>query len=91
MSRCSSECKRFRTGQFLNVIVASIHASEDGSFSSSTDNLFTENYETEAGNEYVRGSEMPGMFGNPMGTINRKWRVTLHSVWYFSKLSGKME
>lgn len=67
----------------LNVIVASIHASEDGSFQS-TDNLFTENYETEAGNEYVRGSEMSGFLGNPMGTINRNDGGISNSVWYFS-------
>ena len=67
----------------LNVIVASIHASEDGSFQA-TDNLFTENYETEAGNEYVRGSEMIGFLGNPMGTINRNDGGISNSVWYFS-------
>ena len=49
-----------------NVIVASVHASQDGAFQA-TDNLFTNNYETEAGNEYVRGSEMPGFLGNLYG------------------------
>ena len=65
----------------LNVIVASIHASIDGGFQE-TDALFTNNYETEAGNEYVRGSEMNGFLGNPMGTINRNDGGLSNSVWY---------
>ena len=52
--------------------------------SNNLDNLFTENYETEAGNEYVRGSEMIGFLGNPMGTINRNDGGISNSVWYFS-------
>ena len=31
------------------------------------DQLFTNNYETEAGNEYVRGSEMTWVFRQPKG------------------------
>ena len=65
-----------------NVIVASVHASQDGAFQA-TDNIFTNNYETEAGNEYVRGSEMPGFLGNPMGTINRNDGGLTNTVWYF--------
>jgi len=65
----------------LNVIVASIHASSDGSFQA-TDNLFTDNYRTEAGDEYV--NEMTGFIGNPMGTINRNDGGYSNTVWYFS-------
>ncbi|MBH19297.1 MAG: hypothetical protein CL851_02625 [Crocinitomicaceae bacterium] len=66
-----------------NVIVSTIHASQDGTFQS-TDNIFINNYETEAGNEYVRGSEMPGFLGNPMGTINRNDGGLSNSSWYFA-------
>ena len=65
----------------LNVIVASIHASTDGGFQQ-VDQLFTNNYETEAGNEYVRGSEMNGFLGNPNGTINRNDGGLNNTVWY---------
>jgi len=65
----------------LNVIVASIHASSDGSFQA-TDNLFTNDYRTEAGDEYV--NEMTGFIGNPMGTINRNDGGYSNTVWYFS-------
>ena len=64
----------------LNVIVASIHASADGSFQS-TDNLFTNNYRTEAGDTYV--SQMSGFIGNPLGTINRNDGGFTGTVWYF--------
>ena len=63
----------------LNVIVASIHASSDGSFQAS-DNLFTNDYRTDAGDEYV--SEMVGFIGNPMGTINRNNNSLSNTVWY---------
>ena len=66
-----------------NVIVATIHSSLDGFFQS-TSNIFTSNYETEAGNEYVRGSEMPGFLGNPMGTVNRISGGLSNTVWYLS-------
>jgi len=65
----------------LNVIVASIHASLTGAFQE-TNALFSNNYETEAGNEYVRGSEMENFLGNPNATINRNDGGVNNSVWY---------
>ena len=67
----------------LNVIVASIHASIDGSFQDIDDLEFTNDYQTNAGNEYVRSNEMPGFLGNPMGTINRNDGGLSNTVWYF--------
>ena len=73
--------KNLEDDSSLNVIVASIHASTDGGFQQ-VDQLFTNNYETEAGNEYVRGSEMNGFLGNPNGTINRNDGGLNSTVWY---------
>ena len=64
-----------------NVIVASIHASADGSFQA-TDGLYVNDYRTDAGDEYV--SEMTGFLGNPMGTINRNSQGLSGSVWYLA-------
>lgn len=64
----------------LNVIVASIHASSDGAFQS-TDNLFTNDYQTQAGDTYV--SQMSGFVGNPQGMINRNNESFDGTVWYY--------
>ena len=63
----------------LNVILVAIHASPDGSFQA-TDDVFIDDFTTEAGDTYV--TEMPGMFANPMGTINRKNTGLNNSVWH---------
>lgn len=65
----------------LNVILVAIHASPDGSFQA-TDNEFTFDFTTEAGDEYV--TEMTGMFANPLGTINRKSNGLNGTVWHIA-------
>ena len=64
------------------VIVASIHASPDGSFQAVQPPEFTVDFTTIAGNSYV--DEMPGFLGNPMGTVNRNQGGFLNTAWYFS-------
>ena len=74
--------KQLEDDTSLNVIVASIHASTDGSFQSTDPVEFTEDYKTDAGDAYVQ--EMIGFIGNPMGTINRNDGGYSNTVWYFS-------
>lgn len=73
--------KSLEDDSIKNVIVASIHASADGSFQE-TDELYLNDYRTDAGDEYV--SEMTGFLGNPMGTINRNSQGLSGSVWYLA-------
>ena len=73
--------KSLEDDSIKNVIVASIHASSDGSFQE-TDSLFLNDYRTDAGDEYV--SEMIGFLGNPMGTINRNSQGLSGSVWHLA-------
>ena len=73
--------KSLEDDSIKNVIVASIHASADGSFQE-TDGLYLNDYRTDAGDEYV--SEMTGFLGNPMGTINRNSQGLSGTVWYLS-------
>ena len=73
--------KSLEDDSIKNVIVASIHASADGSFQE-TDGLYLNNYRTDAGDEYV--SEMTGFLGNPMGTINRNSQGLSGTVWYLA-------
>jgi hypothetical protein len=73
--------KSIEDDSIKNVIVASIHASADGSFQE-TDGLYLKDYRTDAGDEYV--SEMTGFLGNPMGTINRNSQGLSGTVWYLA-------
>jgi hypothetical protein len=65
----------------LGVVVVAIHASADGSFQA-TDGTYQTDFTTEAGDVYV--VDMPGMFANPMGTINRKNNGLNGSVWHLA-------
>jgi len=65
----------------LGVVVVSIQASPDGYFQS-TDGTYQTDFTTEAGDIYV--VDMPGMFANPLGTINRKSNGLSGSVWQLS-------
>ena len=65
----------------LGVIVVAIHASADGSFQA-TDGTYSTDFTTPAGDVYV--VDMPGMFANPMGTINRKSNGLNGSVWHLA-------
>tara|TARA_Y100000991_G_C21970775_1_gene349313 strand:- start:436 stop:1371 length:936 start_codon:yes stop_codon:yes gene_type:complete len=77
-----SEAKRLDT-TFSNVIMTSIHAHPQGAFQGPEPPTFTIDYQTEAGNEYVRESgEMPGMFANPLGTINRRINSLSTEHWF---------
>ena len=73
--------KSLEDDSIKNVIVASIHASADGSFQA-TDGFYINNFRTAAGDEYI--SEMTGFLGNPMGTINRNSQGLSGSVWYLA-------
>lgn len=73
--------KSLEDDSIKNVIVASIHASANGSFQE-TDGLYLNDYRTDAGDEYV--SEMTGFLGNPMGTINRNSQGLSGTVWYLA-------
>ncbi len=81
-AREPSSSLRLITSSSLNVIVASIHASTDGSFQSTDAVEFTIDFETESGNTYV--NDMAGFIGNPMGTINRNSNGFSGTVWYFA-------
>ena len=65
----------------LGVVVVAIHASADGSFQA-TDGIYQTDFTTEAGDVYV--VDMPGMFANPMGTINRKSNGLNGTVWHLA-------
>ena len=62
------------------VIVTSIHASSSGGFQA-TDAGHPIDFTPDAGDTYV--NEMPGFFGNPSGTVNRRAMGVEESVWYF--------
>jgi hypothetical protein len=65
----------------LGVVVVSVHASPNGAFQA-TDDSYPTDFTTEAGDVYV--VDMPGMFANPMGTINRKKIGLNGTVWHLA-------
>ena len=71
--------KELEDNTSLGVVVVAIHASQDGYFQS-TDGTYTTDFTTPAGDVYV--VDMPGMFANPLGTINRKSNGLSGSVWH---------
>ena len=73
--------KELEDNTSLGVVVVAIHASTDGYFQS-TYGTYQTDFTTEAGDIYV--ADMPGMFANPMGTINRKSNGLSGSVWQLS-------
>lgn len=77
-----SNAKRLDT-TFSNLIMTSIHAGPGGVFQVPNPPTFANDYQTEAGNEYINESgEMPGMFANPLGAVSRKTNPQSNSVWY---------
>jgi len=64
------------------VIVVSIHASTGSAFQEVAPPEFTQDFRTEAGNDYV--NEIPNFFGNPSGTINRKGGGLASTNWFLS-------
>ena len=63
--------------------MTSIHAGPGGVFQVPNPPTFANDYQTEAGNEYINESgEMPGMFANPLGAVSRKTNPQSNSVWY---------
>jgi len=65
----------------LGVILVSVHAGAGGAFQE-TDTEFTTDFTTDAGDVYV--TDMPGMFANPLGTINRNPTGANSTVWHAS-------
>jgi len=61
------------------VFVAAIHASTSGNFQA-LDAEHPTDFTTSAGDAYA--TDMPGFFGNPSGTINRRSMGISESVWY---------
>ena len=62
------------------VLVATVHASSTGNFQA-VDAEHPLDFTTEAGDVYT--TDIPGFFGNPSGTVNRRSLGVESSVWYF--------
>ena len=73
--------KQLEDDTSLNVILVSVHAGAGGAFQE-TDSEFITDFTTEAGDVYV--VDMPGMFANPLGTINRNPTGANNTVWHAS-------
>ena len=73
--------KQLEDDTALNVIMVSVHAGAGGAFQE-TDSEFITDFTTEAGDVYV--VDMPGMFANPLGTINRNPTGANNTVWHAS-------
>jgi len=64
------------------VFVTSIHASPGSGFQEVAPPEFTQDFRTDAGNDYV--NDIPSFIGNPIGMINRKGGGLGNSNWYLS-------
>ena len=73
--------KQLEDDASLGVILVSIHAGAGGAFQE-TDSEFVTDFTTDAGDVYV--VDMPGMFANPLGTINRNPTGANNTVWHAS-------
>jgi hypothetical protein len=73
--------KQLEDDASLGVVLVSVHAGAGGAFQG-TDTEFTTDFTTDAGDVYV--ADMPGMFANPLGTINRNSTGANNTVWHAS-------
>tara|TARA_B100001758_G_scaffold123000_1_gene105790 strand:+ start:2649 stop:3581 length:933 start_codon:yes stop_codon:yes gene_type:complete len=65
----------------LNVVLVTVHAGPSGNNQlQETDTEFTTDFTTDAGDVYT--TDMPGMFANPLGTINRNPTGGNNTVWH---------
>ncbi|MDG2344340.1 MAG: Omp28-related outer membrane protein [Flavobacteriales bacterium] len=73
--------KQLEDDASLGVVLVSVHAGAGGAFQE-TDSEFITDFTTDAGDVYV--VDMPGMFANPLGTINRNPTGANNTVWHAS-------